>query len=475
VAKVALLIGVSEYREGLKPLSAPPKDVAAMQEVLQNPEMGGFDEVKPLINPNRSQMEEEIEIWLKDRPPDDLLLLFFSGHGIKDESRELYFATCNTRKDQRGELIKSTAVPASFVRSCLKICKSKRQVVILDCCFSGAFGDLLAKDDGDVDLESLLGAEGGVVLTSSRSLENSFEQEGSDLSIYTRYLVEGIRTGAADRDGDGAVSVDELHQFASKKVRAAAPAMTPKIIVLKDEGFRIKLAKAPIGDPKLKYRKEVERRVNQENFSIPARRLLKQLSEELRLSSEEADAIEAEVLQPYREHQRKLKEYEDTLAEALREENPLSERTCNDPKDYQKRLGLSDEDIKEIKTRLASNKQAEYQNKLLCYDREFLKEVQGQQQPTSKTPGNLLASGLKTAFLVVAFGVAVRRAVAAALIVLVSLLFFVWGVFQILTAGDDERKVAAGRKAIFNSCIAFLLWLLSQNVDWTGLLKVVAG
>jgi uncharacterized caspase-like protein len=258
VAKVALLIGVSEYREGLKPLPAALKDVAAMQEVLQNPEMGGFDEVKPLINPNRSRMEEEIEIWLKDRQPDDLLLLFFSGHGVKDESRELYFATCNTRKDQRGELIKSTAVPASFVRSCLKRCKSKRQVVILDCCFSGAFGDLLAKDDGDVDLESLLGTEGGVVLTSSSSLQYSFEQKGSDLSIYTRYLVEGIRTGAADQDGDGAVSVDELHQFASKKVQEAAPAMTPKIIVLKDEGYKIKLAKAPTGDPKLKYREEAK-------------------------------------------------------------------------------------------------------------------------------------------------------------------------------------------------------------------------
>jgi hypothetical protein len=251
--------------------------------------------------------------------------------------------------------------------------------------------------------------------------------------------------------------------------------MTPKIIVLKDEGYKIKLAKAPTGEPKLKYRKEAERCVDQGKFTIPARKLLNRLRDELGLTSDEAEAIEDEVLQPYREHQRKFNEYEDTLAEALREENPFSERTCNDLKDYQKRLGLSDKDIKEIKTGLTSNKQAEYQNKLLRYDREFLKEVQGQQQPTSKTPGNLLASGLKTAFLVVAFGVAVRRSVAAALIVLVSLLFFVWGVFQILTAGDDERKVAAGRKAIFNSCIAFLLWLLSQNVDWTGLLKVVAG
>ena len=351
MAKVALLIGVREYGSGLKPLPAAPKDVAAMQEVLQNPEMGGFDEVETLVNPNHSEMAEKIKIWFNARQSDDLVVLFFSGHGIKDESRELYFAASDTRKV--GEmLIELTAVPASFVRGCLKRCKSKRQVVILDCCFSGAFGGLLAKDDGDVDLESLLGAEGGVVLTSSSSLEYSFEQEGSDLSIYTRYLVEGIRTGAADRDGDGAVSVDELHQFASKKVQVAAPAMTPKIIVFKELGYKIKLAKAPIGDPKLKYRKEVECRVYQGNFSIPARKLLKRRRDELGLSSEEADAIEAEVLQPYREHQHKLKEYEDTLTEALQEENPLSERTRNDLRDYQKHLGLTDKDVKEIEQRL---------------------------------------------------------------------------------------------------------------------------
>jgi uncharacterized caspase-like protein len=372
MAKVALLIGVSEYSSGLKPLPAPPKDVAAMQEVLQNPEMGAFDDVKTLINPNHWQMEEEIEIWFKDRQSDDLLLLFFSGHGVKDESRELYFATCNTRKDQRGELIKSTAVPAGFVRSCLKRCKSKRQVVILDCCFSGAFGDLLAKDDGDVDLESQLGTEGGVVLTSSSSLQYSFEQEGSDLSIYTRYLVEGIKTGAADRDSDGRVSVGELHEYASKKVQADASAMTPKIIVLKDEGYKIKLAKALIADPKLKYRKEAERLATESisqgmpfayegRFSPSARVILDDEWDRLGLSQDEAKEIEVQVLQPYIEHQNKLKKYSDALIEELQCQYPLSAYASNNLKDYQKRLRLSDEDVEGISKPVISRKEAEYQ------------------------------------------------------------------------------------------------------------------
>jgi hypothetical protein len=399
MAKVALLIGVSEYSSGLKPLPAPPKDVVAMQEVLQNPEMGGFDEVKTLINPNHWQMEEEIEIWFKERQPDDLLLLFFSGHGVKDESRELYFATCNTRKDQRGELIKATAVPASFVRSCLKRCKSKRQVVILDCCFSGAFGDLLAKDDGDVDLESQLGTEGGVVLTSSSSLQYSFEQEGSDLSIYTRYLVEGIKTGAADQDSDGRVSVGELHEYASKKVQADASAMTPKIIVLKDEGYKIKLAKAPSGDPKLKYRKEAERLATESisqgmrfayegRFSSIARVILDDERDKSELSQDEAKEIEAQVLQPYVEHQDKLNKYRRALERVLQDEYPLSTYTSNNLKDYQKRLGLSDEDLERISKPIISRKEAEYQKQQVPErpQQQSAEETERQRPPQQSTP-----------------------------------------------------------------------------------------
>jgi branched-chain amino acid transport system substrate-binding protein len=358
-------------------LPAPPKDVAAMQEVLQHSEMGGFDEVKTLVNPNHSEMAVEIETWFESRQPDDLAVLFFSGHGVKDESRELYFAACDTRKINE-KLIKATAVSANFVRSCLRRSKSKRQVVILDCCFSGAFGDLLAKDDGDVDLESQLGTEGEVVLTSSSSLQYSFEQEGSDLSIYTRYLVEGIKTGAADQDGDGHVSVGELHEYARKKVQVDASAMTPKIIVLKDEGYKIKLAKAPIGDPKLKYRKEAERLASESisqgmrlayegRFSSIAREILAHEWDRLGLSQDEAKEIEVQVLQPYIEHQDKLNKYRTALERVLQDEYPLSTYTSNNLKDYQKRLRLRDEDIEQISKPISSRKETVARKKRRIY------------------------------------------------------------------------------------------------------------
>ncbi|WP_051469936.1 caspase, EACC1-associated type [Fischerella sp. PCC 9605] len=359
MVKVALLIGVSEYEEpSLNPLKGASKDVEAMQRVLQNSGMGGFDEVRTLPDPNPLAMQEAIETLFSDRAKDDLVLLFFSGHGIKDESGRLYFATRITRKNKQGELIKATAVPATFVQDIMSNSRSKRQVVILDCCFSGAFAEgWVAKDDGSVDVKNILGGEGRAVLTSSTSTQYSFEQQESDLSIYTRYLVEGIETGAADQGNDGVISVDELHEYAKKKVREAAPAMKPEIYAIK-EGYKIHVAKASIGDPRLRYRKEVERFADRGEISFVGRSTLDLLRETFGLLHEDAVAIEAEVLKPYQDRKRKLQRYEQVLVEAILRESPLSEETRNDLQHLQKVLGLRDEDVAPIEARILVQKES---------------------------------------------------------------------------------------------------------------------
>ena len=347
MGKYALLIGVDTYGKGLQPLPAASKDVMAMREVLLNPQMGNFDEVKPVINPVQSEMAREIELWFQDRQPEDLVVLFFSGHGVKDDRRDLYFAAANTEK-QRDRLIRSTATSARFLHDCIRGCKAKYQVLILDCCFSGAFGELVARDDGKVPLKEQLGAEGRVVLTSTSAVDYSFEEKGADLSIYTRYLVEGIVSGAADEDGDGVISIDELHRYAGRKVQETSPVMSPTLITLKDEGFRIRIARAPQDDPKLKYRKAAERRAITGEFTIPAKRILASLRAELQISNSEAEAIEVEVLKPHREYQRKQKEYQDTLRQCLEHGKLLSPVTIEDLIDLRNHLRLKSEDISTI-------------------------------------------------------------------------------------------------------------------------------
>ncbi len=360
MVKVALLIGVSQYGAGFNQLPAAARDVAAMQRVCQNPDMGDFDEVMMLIDPDPQEMGITIENLFGDRDRDDLIVLYFSGHGVKDENGSLYLATRATRKNERGGLIRSTAIAARFVQEIMSYSRARRQAVILDCCFSGAFAEgLLAKDDSSVDVRTQLGGEGRVVLTSSTSTQYSFAQEGSDLSIYTHYLVEGIETGAADLDDDDVISADELHEYASIRVQRAAPAMRPEIYTVK-EGYKIILAKVPIGDPKLNYRKEVERYVHRGKISPVARRILDTRRDSLGLPREEAALIEAEVLKPFREYKKKLHEYEQALQEAIEHEYPLSDRISRELQDLQQVLSLRDEDIAPIEMRILSQRESAF-------------------------------------------------------------------------------------------------------------------
>lgn len=345
MAKIALLIGVSEYEPGLTRLPAATKDVEAMQRVLLNPQIGGFDDVTLLINPQRQAMDEAIERLFSDRQRDDLLVLFFSGHGIKDENGKLYFAACNTKKSDKGKLVKATTVPANSVHSVMSNSRCKREVVILDCCFSGAFAEgMSAKDDGFVDIRNQLGGEGRAVLTSSTSTQYSFEQQGADTSTYTRYIVEGLKTGAADKNEDGWISVDELHEYATKAVQEATPAMKPEIYAIK-EGYKINLAKAPIDDPKLIYRREVDYWVRDGEIINMGRIPLTKRQKELGLKPDEASAIEAEVLKPYQDYKENLQEYQKAFIEATKSKLPVSDNTHADLKRLQQALGLRDEDI----------------------------------------------------------------------------------------------------------------------------------
>jgi hypothetical protein len=356
--KVALLIGVSQYEAGLPPLLAAPNDVEAMRRVLQDLKIGGFDEVEILIDPDPNAMRLAINRLFASCQKEDLAVLFFSGHGITDDEGRLYLTTRLTDE----QYYKATSVPASFVHDVMNDSRCKRQVVILDCCYSGAFAaGWLPKSRGAVDIKRELGGEGRAILTSSTALQKSFEHEGS--GIYTRFLVEGLETGAADRDGTGTISILELHDYAKEKVQAAKPVMKPEIYSHK-EGFNIILTRSPVNDPELEYRREVEKWVKSRRGEISGigRRALNRLATRLKVSPEVTKTIEAEVLAPYEEHKANLKEYEEVLIEELEREFPLSEITREELKKFQQDLGLTDEDVARIETSilLPSEKNVDY-------------------------------------------------------------------------------------------------------------------
>lgn len=347
--KVALLIGISEYGEGIPPLSAPPNDVAAMKRVLEDPKMGGF-EVETLLDPEPIPMQMAIKKLFTSCGKEDLVLLFFSGHGITDDDNKLYLATRITAKDN----FDVTAIPASFVQQQSRNSYTKRQAIVLDCCYSGAYAEGWQTKSVGLDLKRELGAEGRVVLTSSTATQTSFEQEGAKLSLYTQYLVEGIETGAADKDRDGKIYAQELHDYAKTKVQEVKPKMEPGIILDK-EGFNILLSQASVNDPELEFRQLVERYAQHGEISKYRREFLEKEQKKRGISYEKAEEIINSVLEPFRRRLANLARYEEAFREEVERQYPLSSGMENDLRDWQQSvLGLEDEDVAEIRQRVIS-------------------------------------------------------------------------------------------------------------------------
>ncbi len=224
----ALVVASAVYQDPkLRQLRAPARDAEELARVLKDPEVGGF-EVGVSINEPEHVVRRKLAAFFQDRGLDELLLLHLSCHGLKDDDGHLYFATTDTEVAH----LDATSIPSEFVNRQMNRSRSRRIVLLLDCCYSGAFATGMLSRAGDrVDIMERFDGRGRMVLTASSAMEYSFE--GDELtgapnpSVFTSALVRGLETGEADRDRDGWISVDELYDYAYDEVRAVTPSQTP--------------------------------------------------------------------------------------------------------------------------------------------------------------------------------------------------------------------------------------------------------
>ncbi len=243
--RLALIVASSKYRDPtLKQLRAPGHDACDLAKVLRDPAIGMF-EVRTLIDTPTDQLTRDIARFFNRAGPSDLLLVYLSCHGVLDDRGRLYYATIDTECD----LLSATAVAAQWLTDQIDDSRARRKILLLDCCHSGAFAKG-RKGDSALALRDRFSGRGNIVLTASRATEYSFEGanvvgEGV-LSVFTRAVVDGLRTGQADRDKDGRVTVDDLYHHVYETLRAAEPPQTPELWAFGAEGDLL-VARSPRG------------------------------------------------------------------------------------------------------------------------------------------------------------------------------------------------------------------------------------
>ncbi|MBE1469865.1 type VII secretion protein EccCb [Kibdelosporangium phytohabitans] len=187
--RIALLVATSEH---IDPTLREPRvlsgDGRRLRDLLLDPEVGGFDEVVLVANESKSGIEREAERLLRGCTPEDTVLVHMTGRGFMNHYSHLFFATVSTDVT----LPYSTAVPSLVLWHLLFQSQAGVKVLLLDCAIHFP-----------MNIDDYFG-DSAYTFSATNQL--------------TATLVRGLETGAADTDGDGQISVNDVAEYLGREL-----------------------------------------------------------------------------------------------------------------------------------------------------------------------------------------------------------------------------------------------------------------
>jgi uncharacterized caspase-like protein len=248
-AQKALLIGVSEYPH-LPPsaqLIGPANDLRAMSSFLQNHWGFAPSDIRILKDRDatKSNILTSISGWLADQTSQgDRVVIYYSGHGShvpdrngdEEDGEDETFVPYDYGR--RGN-VANDMVLDDEIGSALSKLPGREVILIADSCHSGTINrDIFGKeiaDEADTRARYLpfgtgartapqtsrtedpLARDAGSHITLSAALPHQLAWESRGYGIFTRNLIEGLSTGAADLNGNSRITSAELMSYIRPK------------------------------------------------------------------------------------------------------------------------------------------------------------------------------------------------------------------------------------------------------------------
>ncbi len=158
--------------------------------------------------------------WLKDSMKNqDVGIIFFSGHGYRDDDGIFYMLPADVKRQS----IDATALDGALFKRELAGIKG-RLVVMLDACHANAVdkdadGERQLRPIADDFVRDMVQAGSGIIMMcSSTGNEVSIEDPQLGHGYFTKALTDGL-SGRADNNKDGVVSLTELDDYLSERVK----------------------------------------------------------------------------------------------------------------------------------------------------------------------------------------------------------------------------------------------------------------
>lgn len=226
----AVIIGVGEYASADIPdLAYARADAEAVRDFLTSEAAGPFEEDHVLFladgEATGAAMREALFVFLQQADWDDLVFIYYAGHGAPDPNRpdNLYLLPADADLDA----LAATGFPMWDVKTALRRqIAAERVIVVADACHSAGTAD--GETVGDTGANPVAGSFSELFTPSRRLMmtaadTNEFSLEDARWGghgVFTHFLLQGLE-GAGDENGDGIVTFSELYGFVSEQVVTA--------------------------------------------------------------------------------------------------------------------------------------------------------------------------------------------------------------------------------------------------------------
>jgi len=240
IQRWAIVIGVSHYQNSQINLQYADRDAESMRDFLEDPKGGAVPPTNVFYAVNEQATAGNIRSALfefLDKPgPDDLVIVYFAGHGANDpESPDNYYLL---GYDADPQNLGATAVRMRELQESFGNYLKANLVTLVDACHSGGIGKSLQNMTNARWANAGFGSHRAIITASDVS---EFSREdaswGGGHGVFTFYVLQGLK-GAADADHDHQVSVGELFDYVSRHVADETHgAQNPQALARSERGF----------------------------------------------------------------------------------------------------------------------------------------------------------------------------------------------------------------------------------------------
>ncbi|MEW6747895.1 MAG: caspase family protein, partial [Planctomycetota bacterium] len=217
----ALVIGIDAYEDtGFQDLTYAVKDAQAVADLLVKRYAFATESVRLILNKDATKegLERALQDWACDRTrvgKNDLLLLFFAGHGMTREGGHRGKAGFLVPVDGRshgGEPVWSTLLGMDILEDVSEFIPAKHVLFIMDCCFGG-----IVAERAPLPLAAGMTNRARQVMTAGTAEQTVQDGGGGGHSVFTAALLDALG-GLADGNADEIVTFGELFNYVGQRV-----------------------------------------------------------------------------------------------------------------------------------------------------------------------------------------------------------------------------------------------------------------